>query len=220
MAIKQDIMVMRKEIDKSREYYFEKIVNVILTNVKNYNSDSWDKSLNKIIDLFYDSLTETYSITIKNLKKCYKKLPDFSIDNIFDLTYSKDGKTIEERLTGYWVEGKKRLNQNHFNAKDEELGHVDSIDEVAEYLIDKYDRISITETRIIEAKLKEKKKPLNAEMLIIESGCDICQGGEYAADENVDLPPYHPNCQCTYYWVVTDDEDDIHDLDLEVDDLA
>ena len=48
MAIKQDIMVMRKEIDKSREYYFEKIVNVILTNVKNYNSDNWDKSLNKI----------------------------------------------------------------------------------------------------------------------------------------------------------------------------
>ena len=32
MAIKQDIMIMRKEIDKSREIYFEKIVNVILTN--------------------------------------------------------------------------------------------------------------------------------------------------------------------------------------------
>ena len=220
MAIKQDIMIMRKEIDKSREIYFEKIVNVILTNVKNYNSNNWDKSLNTIVDLFYDSLTDTYSITSKYLKQIYKKLPDFSITNIFDLTYSKDGKTIEERLSEYWAEGKRRLSQRTFNKDDDTLGHVDNIDDVAEYLIKKYDRCHLTETRIIEAKLKENKKPLNAEMLVIESGCDICQGGEYAADENVDLPPYHPNCQCTYYWIVTDDEDDINDLDLEEDDLA
>ena len=52
-------------------------------------------------------------------------------------------------------------------------------------------------------------------MLVIESGCDNCPGGEYPADEAVELPPYHPNCGCCYYYIVTDDEDDINDLDLE-----
>ena len=51
---------------------------------------------------------------------------------------------------------------------------------------------------------------------IIESGCDNCEGGEYPADEDVTLPPYHPYCNCQWYWDYTDSEDDINDLDLEI----
>jgi hypothetical protein len=40
--------------------------------------------------------------------------------------------------------------------------------------------------------------------------------GEYPADENVPEPPYHTNCECFLYYVEVDDEDDIHDLDLEL----
>ena len=40
--------------------------------------------------------------------------------------------------------------------------------------------------------------------------------GEYPADEDVPEPPYHTNCECFLYYVEVDDEDDIHDLDLEL----
>lgn len=69
----------------------------------------------------------------------------------------------------------------------------------------------------MESAVKKLKKPNRPSMLIIEAGCgDLCQGGEYAADENVDLPPFHPNCQCIWYFDETDDSDDIEDLELEV----
>ena len=79
-----------------------------------------------------------------------------------------------------------------------------------------YDRILFTESRVVESKLKKFKKPKNASMLIIESGCDLCEGGEYPPDEDIQLPPFHPYCNCIHYYDITDDEDDIHDLDLEI----
>ena len=212
MSTRQKIHKLREEIDKGKEQDFEKIVSFILRALKEYknNSMSWDGLFDEVVKLFYESFESTYSITGEGLIKIYKAVKEFTIEDIKDLTYHLDGKTIEERLKEYWDESKKRLD-NKENPED-----------VKTYLINKYDRILNTETRVIESRIKNYRKPLNAAMLIIEhsSGCPDCQGGEYAADENVDLPPYHPNCQCIYYWVVTDDEDDIHDLDLEVDDLA
>jgi muramoyltetrapeptide carboxypeptidase len=68
----------------------------------------------------------------------------------------------------------------------------------------------------IENFVKAKQKPLEGYMLIIESGCDTCTGGEYPADEDVTLPPFHPNCNCTFYYELTDNKDDINDLELDV----
>ena len=79
-----------------------------------------------------------------------------------------------------------------------------------------YDRILFTESRVVESKIKEFKKPTNASMHIVESGCDLCTGGEYPPDEDIQLPPFHPNCNCTHYYETTDNEDDINDLDLEL----
>ena len=212
MSTRQKIHKLREEIDLIREQDFEKIVSFILKALKEYqnNAMSWDNLYFEVEDLFYKSFEGVYKSMNIGLEGIYKQLKEFSVEDISDLTYHLDGKTIEERLKEYWDESKKRLD-NKENPED-----------VKTYLINKYDCILNTETRIIESRIKNYRKPLNAAMLIIEhsSGCPDCPGGEYAADENVDLPPFHPNCQCTYYWVVTDDEDDIHDLDLEVDDLA
>lgn len=212
MSTRQKIHKLREEIDLIREQDFEKIVSFILKALKEYqnNAMSWDNLYFEVEDLFYKSFEGVYKSMNIGLEGIYKQLKEFSVEDISDLTYHLDGKTIEERLKEYWDESKKRLD-NKENPED-----------VKTYLINKYDCILNTETRIIESRIKNYRKPLNAAMLIIEhsSGCPDCPGGEYAADENVDLPPFHPNCQCCYYYVVTDDEDDIHDLDLEVDDLA
>ena len=212
MSTRQKIHKLREEIDSIREQDFEKIVSFILKALKEYQSNkmSWDNLYPEIENLFYKSFEGVYKSMNLGLEAIYKQLKEFSIEDISDLTYHLDGKTIEQRLKEYWNESKKRLD-NQENPED-----------VKTYLINKYDRILNTETRIIESRIKNYRKPLNAAMLIVEhsSGCPDCPGGEYAADENVDLPPFHPNCQCCYYYVVTDDEDDIHDLDLEVDDLA
>ena len=79
-----------------------------------------------------------------------------------------------------------------------------------------YDRILFTESRVVESKVKKMKKPIDATLLVIESGCDLCQGGEYPPDADVELPPFHPYCNCTYYYE-TAEVDDIADLDLESD---
>ena len=212
MSTRQKIHKLREEIDLIREQDFEKIVSFILKALKEYqnNAMSWDNLYFEIEDLFYKSFEGVYKSMNVGLEGIYKQLKEFSVEDISDLTYYLDGKTIEERLKEYWNESKKRLD-NKENPED-----------VKTYLINKYDRILNTETRVIESRVKNYRKPLNAAMLIIEhsSGCPDCPGGEYAADENVDLPPFHPNCQCCYYYVVTDDEDDINDLDLEADELA
>ena len=208
MSTRQKIHKLREEIDLIKEQDFEKIVSFILKALKEYenNAMSWDNLYLEIEDLFYKSFEGVYKFMNIGLEGVYKQLREFSVEDISDLTYHLDGKTIEERLKEYWTESKKRLD-NKENPED-----------IKTYLINKYDRILNTETRVIESRIKKYRKPLNATMLIIEhsSGCPNCPGGEYAADENVDLPPYHPNCQCNYYWVVTDDEDDINDLDLEI----
>ena len=109
---------------------------------------------------------------------------------------------------------KSELSKSSYNLDNEESNnnHIN----VQNYLINMYDRILFTESRVVESKIKEFKKPINASMLIIESGCENCVGGEYPPDEDIQLPPFHPNCNCTHYYETTDDEDDINDLDLEI----
>ena len=206
MSTRQKIHKLREEINSIREQDFEKIVSFILKALKEYqnNTMSWDGLYSEIEDLFYKSFEGVYKSMNIGLEDIYKQLKEFSIEDISDLTYCLDGKTLNERIKEYWDEGKKRLN----NRED--------VNDIKSYLINKYDRILRTETSIIESKIKTYRKPINASILVIESGCEKCSGGEYPADEDVALPPFHPNCECCHYYVVTDDKDDIHDLDLEI----
>lgn len=195
---------LRKEVDSEIDECLQKITKVILQATKNYPTD-WDKHYRKIEDLFYEFLVEVYDMVNAYLKATYKNIPEFNIKDIFELTYDIDGKHIIERLEEYWDEGAEKLNSNDKNLVN-----------VQNYLINMYDRILFTESRVVESKLKKIKRPLDATLLVIESGCDKCEGGSYPPDENIDLPPFHPYCNCTYYYEVAGD-DDIADLDIEED---
>ena len=193
---------MRNQIDSTLDEYLYEITKIILKASKDY-PDDWDKYYQQIEDLFYEFLVDIYNIVNNYLKAIYKKIPEFNIENIYELTYNADGKTLTERLKEHWQEASKHLkinNDDHIN--------------ISNHLVNMYDRILFTESRIIESKLKKIKKPEEATILVIESGCDKCEGGDYPPDEDILLPPYHPNCNCQWYYEVAN-EDDIHDLDLE-----
>lgn len=205
---------LREQVDASKEDFKKKIFSQIDTAVKSY-PNNWgsladtDNPKSKtyfatIYNLFFDSFTETYKITSTELKKLYKEISDFTVKDIYDLTYKADGKTFDERMEEYWTEAKNKLNQRY------------SHEDVIQLLYHRYERLLETETRIIESKVKDNKKPVRASLIVIDSGCDTCIGGEFAIDEGVELPPYHPNCQCNWWYEETDNPDDIKDLDLEI----
>lgn len=202
--MKAKMKALRQAIDTNIDEYLQKTTKVILSATKSYPND-WDKTYDKIEESFYEFLTKVYKNVNIHLKSIYRNLPELDIKNIFDLTYDIDGKHITERLKEYWSEAEKNLSSNP-----------DNLISVQNYLINMYDRILFTESRVIESKVKQMKKPIDATLLVIESGCDLCQGGEYPPDADVELPPFHPYCNCTYYYE-TAEMDDIADLDLEND---
>ena len=193
---------MRDQIDLAFDKYLHEITKIILKASKNY-PDDWHKYYQQIEDLYYEFLVNIYNIVNNYLKTIYKKIPEFSIEDIYELTYNADGKTLTERLKEHWQEVGKHLKINN----DDRIN-------ISNHLVNMYDRILFTESRIIESKLKKIKKPEEATILVIESGCDKCEGGDYPPDEDILLPPYHPNCNCQWYYEVAN-EDDIHDLNLE-----
>lgn len=200
--MKTKLKALRQTIDADIDEYLQKITKVILSATKSYPND-WNKTYDKIEELFYAFLTKVYKNVNIHLKSIYRNLPELDIKNIFDLTYDIDGKHITERLKEYWGEAEKNLASNP-----------DNLISVQNYLINMYDRILFTESRVVESKVKKMKKPIDATLLVIESGCDLCQGGEYPPDADVELPPFHPYCNCTYYYE-TAEVDDMVDLDLE-----
>lgn len=202
--MKAKMKALRQAIDANIDEYLQKTTKVILSATKSY-PNNWDKTYDKIEELFYEFLTKVYKNVNIHLKSIYRNLPELDIKNIFDLTYDIDGKHITERLKEYWSEAEKNLASNP-----------DNLISVQNYLINMYDRILFTESRVVESKVKKMKKPIDATLLVIESGCDLCQGGEYPPDADVELPPFHPYCNCTYYYE-TAEADDIADLDLEND---
>lgn len=203
--IRQQIFDLKKKNEINYISSLTQIVKYAFSKMSNYNEEEWKKSLPIVIDMFYKSFEKIYLTTSKEIKSIYGRVQDFDVSNIFDLTFNADGKTIEERISEYWNEAGKKLEQKQI-----------PIANIKEFLIHNYERIIRTEANKIENLVKMNKKPQEAYVLIIESGCDACEGGEFPADEDVVLPPYHPNCNCTFYYELVQDEDTIKDLDLEV----
>lgn len=198
-------------IEDLKPEYEEKLMKIIIQYQKTKEINKEDIEIIK--EFIYKILTKIYKLVSSELRKIYKEIDEFDVKNILELTFEKDGKTLDERIEQYLEELADRYEANYSETNDAfEAAALTFI-----YLKSKFDRIIITESFHMESQVKKLKKPVNASMLIIEAGCgDLCQGGEYSADENVDLPPFHPNCQCIWYFDETDDSDDIEDLELEV----
>ena len=200
---------IRKLSEKNWQIALEYLNNILakLFSVINNKMPYNEELLQYILDLIYKCLEEIYSNTASKLDILYKDLKPFEITNLFDLTYQKDGKTIEERVEEYL--------QEVFQIKN-------PID--AKQLISfKFYRLMRTEVSHLETMIKKNKISISANIMVIEGSCN-CNGicdqyiGVYAIDENIDYPPYHPNCTCINYYDQTDNIDDIEDNDIEQED--
>lgn len=180
-----------RELHKSnieiKEEYLEKISKIVTSYLGKSNQ------IDNITDLFYDSMEDVYKNTTNKVHNIYPKAIDYRVEDLFTITYSSDGKTIEERIEAYWKTAA-------------EIGGED-LQYAKVWLIDKYDMLLENEATIVESCIKKNKiKPI-AEYLVIEHNCgcdcDICNGkeGVFPADEDIPLPPYHPHCSCENYYI-------------------
>lgn len=165
-------------------------------------------TMTKIVrNYIWESLEETYSLSNKMVKEIYD-LSSQKID-LKNLTYDGDGQTLDERLTKYFSEILDYLLE-HKEKSDWDL--------VKRNLRVRLLLILDTETQTVKTKVINRKVEAHCEFgEVLPGECCPGSGGIYPVDE-LDLPPFHPNCECevVYYEELTDSEEEIEDLELEV----
>ena len=215
--IRKAIFQIRKSTDEICDDYLTKIYITIKKYVNNYPKTHWDDFKEDVLKSCYQCLEEVYVYVSKSLKKIYKKVEEFDIEDINDLTYQKDGKTLEERISQHLTDAKEKLDNK------------EKKDIVSLYLLNRMTLILVTETRTVEQAIKKNKKPIFENgyygVLVIDGCGGDCNGicpdynGIYPEDTEVPEPPYHPNCNGISYYDITDDPDEIEELDLDDTDL-
>lgn len=225
IELREAFQKLTKENLEIAENNLELMHQTISEAIKDYKKflsrGKWNEKEKKIEDIFYDSLTQSYEKTVKSVNSIYEDVKEFDIKNVFQITYKKDGLTLQERIKNYWAEAWSQLQEyKHEIPEDEEL-------KIKLYLDYYLDRLLNNETKIIESSVKKNKPPVSAGIIYIDAicTCDLdngyapcdCDsyGGEYPIGEEPDLPPYHPECTCSWWYEETDDQDEQEDLDLE-----
>lgn len=190
---------MRQNISKSKDNYLENIFKYIKTYFSLDKSIwSWDTFYPTLELYIFNSLTETYSITAAAVKEIYGIKFNETIDQetLKELTYSKDGKTLEERMLKHYNEAIKR-------------------DNPALYFYNRTVLVMDTETlyasnHVIHGKLK--KYATHVEIF----GSPECEGedgglceyyvskGKMPIEELDELPPYHPDCECEVIYYINE----------------
>ena len=199
-------------LDKKRDSYLEKISSIINKAVKKSNDKKlWKESYDKIVDLIYAALTDTYLETVTTLRNTYVNISDETL-NIEDFIYKDDDITLPQRVKKYWDEAASLLKNPEADRQ-----------EISLYLLNMYDRILSNEMENIKTGVKEAKKikDIGDFVPIIEiihndnCDCEECNGleGFYLEDDDPGHPPFHIGCQCDWWWDLYDSNDP---QDLEV----
>ena len=107
--LKPEIQDLWTKTQQIADKYLEEVFVIVLSYINNFDNlthTKWNKGAEEILNEFYKSFEEIYSITKTSMKNTYGKenIPEFSVKDIEDLTYQDDGKTIESRIKQYWEE--------------------------------------------------------------------------------------------------------------------
>ena len=188
---------MRKDIAKSKDQYLE----MLYSYIKNYFQQpkslwTWEVFSSGLEELIYKSLAETYAITINAAEDLYniKFKETIDAETLEKLTYSKDGKSLIERLKIHYDNAITR-------------------DNTTEYFYNRIVLIMDTETlyssnHVIHGKLKRHATHAevindNDDFCLEHESCEIwVSRGKIPIEELEELPPYHPDCECEviYYF--------------------
>lgn len=190
---------MRNEIKDSKDQHLEKLFKCIRSYFRR-PKEQWNKELflAELEDIIYESLTETYAITAKAVEKIYdiiftEKIDD---DTLRNLTYSADGKTLNDRLSEHY---------------DDAIVRGDP----TTYFYNRIVVIMDTETlyasnHVIHGKLK--RRATHAEVINTNRECceehpecaHYLKQGKIPIEELELLPPYHPECECEVIYYIDD----------------
>ena len=213
---------LRENISQEKEKSFEKIVRYVN---RNFNNQPQEVFVNQVYNLILDALEKTYSLTATAVREIYN-IQDNDVTNIdvSKLTYSKDGKTLIDRLNFHYSNAKEKQNQFNLTIKKIDLDSLPADDPVpgVNAAILSFEENSLlilnTETSylsnyLLHKKLKEKAS--YAEVYGVgdcsENDGSPCEEwikmGKMPIDDLVELPPYHPNCECEviYYFEQKDE---------------
>lgn len=182
---------MRKDIADAKDKHLKEIWIFIRNEM---DSLPKDRFLDEVEYRILKSLEETYSITSAAARKLYniktERLRDGEIE---ELMYSKDGKELYERLEEHYDNALKR-------------------DHPSEYFRNRVVLIMDTETLTVSNAVLHSKLNKKARFAEVVGGanCWAENGGpcEYWISrgkmpiEELELPPYHPDCECSviYYF--------------------
>lgn len=148
----------------------------------------------------YESLTETLSYSLTLVKEAYK-IKDRQL-NLKDLTWQKDGKTVEDRIIQY-CQSIATIIELEEEPEESRLKHLLTYNLV---------RLLNTETMTIHNNaiwqiLKDKAIYVEIwnedDQCDGDCGCDVYfNHGKFLLSELKELPPYHPDCECylVYYF--------------------
>ena len=183
---------MREDIATAKDKHLRKLWIFIRDEMDNLPKDRF---LDEVEYRILQSLEETYAITSAAARKLYgiksERLQDGEIE---ELMYSKDGKTLRERLETHYDNAENRSNST-------------------EYFRNRVVLIVDTETltvsnAVIHGKLN--KEATYAEVIGVGDCSEAEEGdceywiakGKMPIEELSELPPYHPDCECEviYYF--------------------
>ena len=182
----EEIQNLYNKVFNNSDKYSEQIYKIIHSSNKTKN----EKKQN-IKDLIWKSLEETISIVLKEAKQMYPNAFDENISlNIEDILYQEDKKLFPERIDEWYEQ----------DLSEERLTY--------QMLL-----IHNTETLwIIPRALKAKLTKSKIYIEIIYGGgpdndvnCMEYVDGEAHPEDEIELPPYHPNCSCEPVYYETED---------------
>lgn len=179
-------MKAKPEIREKRIKEINQLYELIIKDNDNYKEDLYSIlketfSKQKVIDSIYSHLEKILSLTLKEIKKIYKEYDKEKIIDLTDLLYNEDDKTLDERISQWF----KKLDEEHLMTLF-------------------YHLCLIVDTESFGIISKAIRQKTNAEYVeIISDGCDNCSGsceewadGNVHHEDDIELPPYHPNCCC------------------------
>lgn len=195
---------LNKEITNIYNKYFKELSNFINQQYQGKGVTTQDY-IETLYNKIYDMLGEVYSLTSQEIKNIYslkQRLPLSRVE-----AYSKDGYDLMARIQR-WFDGRDKNNNDYIKTADE--------------AIEKLKQILTTECLYQKQVVMNDKLKGFCEFAIIEESPDCHSGicNEYAGEWPINeliYPPYHPNCQCEVIYEISDDIEDVEDLDLEDD---
>ena len=183
---------MREDIAISKDKHLRKIWLFVREEM---DSLPKDRFLDDIEYRILKSLEETYSITSAAARKLYgikaERLKDGEIE---ELLYSKDGKTLRDRLETHYDNAQDRAN-------------------ATQYFQNRIVLVMDTETLTVSNSIIHSKVNKDAKFAEVVGGANCWEEnggdceywiskGKMPIEELSELPPYHPDCECgvIYYF--------------------